>query len=147
MSKWIGAVLALACLLGAGPLAAAEFISPTAMAARMQQSPAPRLLDVRTSEEFSQGHLPGAILIPHDQLAERLAELGPKGEVFVYCRSGRRVKLAAEVLEASGYTVHDIEGSYLAWSAAGLPLEGAPDVAKTDQSESNRTESGRSEAK
>ena len=64
------------------------------------------ILDVRTEEEFAEGHVKGAILIPDyeiAQMAERL--LTDKDQkILVYCRSGRRSKLAAEALLALGYT-------------------------------------------
>ncbi|MBD8528095.1 rhodanese-like domain-containing protein [Pseudomarimonas arenosa] len=123
MSKVASCVAIAVALLWAASARAEHMIAPTAMAERMQQQPAPLVLDVRTEEEFAEGALPGARLIPHDQLASRLAELGQPGEVFVYCRSGRRVKLAAEVLNAAGFRVHEIEGSFLAWQAAELPIE------------------------
>src|SRR5262245_49370931 len=58
------------------------------------------ILDVRTPEEFAEGHVPGAINIPHDQLASRLIEInGDKDkDVVLYCRSGRRAGMAAETL-------------------------------------------------
>ena len=65
-------------------------MSPAAVAELVARPDAPLLLDVRTPEEFAQGHLPGAVLIPHDQLASRLAEIEGKPWVLVYCRSGAR---------------------------------------------------------
>ena len=63
------------------------------------------LLDARSEEEFSEGHIPGAIVIPHDEISERAeSEISEKDiPVFVYCRSGRRSKLAAEALLELGY--------------------------------------------
>ena len=64
------------------------------------------LLDARTEEEFSEGHIPGAIVIPHDEIFERAeAEIPEKDvPVFVYCRSGNRSKVAAEALVSLGYS-------------------------------------------
>ena len=64
------------------------------------------LLDVRSEEEFSEGHIPGAIVIPHSEISERAeAELPEKDiPVFVYCRSGNRSKIAAEALASLGYS-------------------------------------------
>ncbi len=63
------------------------------------------LLDARSEEEFSEGHIPGAIVIPHDKIYERAeSEISEKDvPVFVYCRSGRRSKVAAEALLELGY--------------------------------------------
>lgn len=64
------------------------------------------LLDVRSEEEFSEGHIPGAIVIPHEEISERAEEEIPEKDVpvFVYCRSGRRSKIAAEELVSLGYS-------------------------------------------
>ena len=108
----------------AGAVPAAEApTAPAALAAKIDAGTAPLVLDVRTPEEFAAGHVPGAVLIPHDQLEARIAELGEPREVVVYCRSGRRSGLAEPVLEAHGFRVSQLEGSWNAWSAAGLPAE------------------------
>lgn len=63
------------------------------------------LLDVRTEEEYAEKHIPGAVLIPDTEIAQRAEEeLHDKEEpIFVYCRSGRRSKLAARELADLGY--------------------------------------------
>jgi len=74
------------------------------------------LVDVRRPDEYADGHLPGAINIPYDQIARRVREIGPKTtDVIVYCRSGRRSAVAAATLEELGYSkVHDL-GPMSAW--------------------------------
>ena len=64
------------------------------------------ILDTRTREEYDQGHIPGAIVIPHEKIAEKAEEvLTDKDQlILVYCRSGRRSKIAAEALAELGYT-------------------------------------------
>ena len=64
------------------------------------------ILDVRTQEEYDQGHIPGAIVISHEEIAEKAEEvLTDKDQlILVYCRSGRRSKIAAEALVELGYT-------------------------------------------
>lgn len=64
------------------------------------------ILDVRTQEEFDEGHIPGATLIPHDEIEASAEEMLPDKEqlTLVYCRSGRRSKIAAEALAKMGYT-------------------------------------------
>ena len=64
------------------------------------------ILDVRTPEEFAEGHIPGAICISHDNIpTDNIPELPDKDQlIMIYCRSGRRSKLAAEQLVAQGYT-------------------------------------------
>jgi phage shock protein E len=116
--------LALALAFAAAPAFAAQPpLSPAdAHAAIVAENP-PQVLDVRTAEEFAAGHVPGAVLIPHDQLATRLAELDRDRPVLVYCRSGRRSTLAETLLETEGFDVRQIDGSWLRWQAEGLPEE------------------------
>ncbi|MBQ9914921.1 MAG: rhodanese-like domain-containing protein [Clostridia bacterium] len=63
------------------------------------------ILDVREQDEFDVGHIPGAILLPYEQIEEQAAELLPDKDkmILVYCRSGRRSKIAAESLAKLGY--------------------------------------------
>ena len=64
------------------------------------------ILDVRTQEEYDQGHIPGATQISHEEIAEKAEEVLTDKEqlILVYCRSGRRSKIAAEALVELGYT-------------------------------------------
>ena len=64
------------------------------------------ILDVRTQEEFNEGHIPGAILIPNETIIDEQPELLPDldAEILVYCRSGNRSAQAANKLIAIGYT-------------------------------------------
>lgn len=75
-----------------------------------------RLLDVRSPNEFAQGHLPGAVNIPVQDLAQRLAEVGPPDhDVVVYCRSGHRSTSATQMLREHGFSkVHNL-GPMTAW--------------------------------
>jgi len=82
------------------------------------------LLDVRTPEEFAAGHIPGAVNIPYDQVAGHLSEIPKDDEVVLYCRSGRRAGLAAEVLLANGYTkLAHLEGDLQGWQSSNRPVE------------------------
>ena len=64
------------------------------------------ILDTRTQEEYEESHIPGAIVIPHDEILQRAQTvLTDKDQlILVYCRSGRRSKLAAADLQTLGYT-------------------------------------------
>lgn len=75
------------------------------------------ILDVRTQEEYDQGHIPGAILIPDTEIKAKAEEvLTDKDQlILVYCRSGRRSKLAAEALVEMGYTNIKEFGGILDW--------------------------------
>ena len=82
------------------------------------------VLDVRSPQEYAEGHVPGAVNVPHDQLASRLAEVPKDKDVVVYCRTGRRTALATEVLAANGYKrISHLEGDMQAWTARGRPVE------------------------
>ncbi len=104
--------LALGLLLGACGKEKAEgkstYISINAEEAKkkMDEGESDVLLDVRTQSEYNEGHIPGAILIPDTEIKDRAEkELADKDAVIlVYCRSGRRSKLAAQALADLGYT-------------------------------------------
>ncbi|PIW49616.1 MAG: rhodanese-like domain-containing protein [Zetaproteobacteria bacterium CG12_big_fil_rev_8_21_14_0_65_54_13] len=88
-------------------------------------SPVPfMLLDVRTQEEYAEGHIAGAILIPVQVLAERLSEVPHDKQVYVYCHSGARSARASTLLARKGYTnIENMMGGIVAWKAAGYPVE------------------------
>ena len=75
------------------------------------------ILDVRTQEEYNQGHIPGAIVISHEEIVEKAEEvLTDKDQlILVYCRSGRRSKIAAEALVELGYTNIKEFGGIIDW--------------------------------
>jgi rhodanese-related sulfurtransferase len=122
------ALLTLGCS-GAGGQGAAAPIEAQELAGRIAAGSPPVVLDVRTREEYARGHVPGAINIPHDELAGRLAELpGDRSEeIVVHCQSGRRAGMAEAVLGEHGYTqLRDLTGHWQGWQAAGLPSESEP---------------------
>jgi phage shock protein E len=71
-------------------------------------------IDVRSEAEYLQGHLPGAILIPHDTIADNIAQWAPDKSqpIQLYCRSGRRSGIAAQVLKDLGYNKVTNAGGY-----------------------------------
>ena len=75
------------------------------------------ILDVREQEEYDEGHIPGAILIPYGQIPEKAEQLLQDKDqlLLVYCRSGRRSKIAAEALVALGYTNVKEFGGIIDW--------------------------------
>ena len=75
------------------------------------------ILDVRSQEEFDGGHIPGAILIPDTEITKKAEQvLTDKNQlILVYCRSGRRSKLAAEALVELGYTNIKEFGGIIDW--------------------------------
>lgn len=61
------------------------------------------ILDVRTLQEYEEGHIDGAINIPVQELEKRLNELSKDEEILIYCRTGNRSSQAVRILESNGY--------------------------------------------
>lgn len=83
-----------------------------------------QVLDVRSPNEVAKGKVPGAkhIFVPH--LTDRLDELDTDKTIATYCGSGYRASIAASILKQAGFrAVANVPGSWLAWKAAGLPVE------------------------
>jgi phage shock protein E len=106
-------------------------VSPDALV-KMQAEKYSRVLvlDVRNPAEYAEGHVPGAINIPYDQVASRLGEIPKDDEIVLYCHSGRRAGLAAETLAANGYTkLAHLEGDMRGWQQAGRPVQASAEPA------------------
>ena len=75
------------------------------------------ILDTREQDEFDEGHIPGAILIPYTEIENKAEEMLPDKDklILVYCRSGRRSKIAAESLAKLGYTNVKEFGGIIDW--------------------------------
>lgn len=85
------------------------------------------VLDVRTPEEFAEGHLDGAVLVDfYDaDFTDQLAALDPDVPYLVYCQSGNRSGQTLSVMDQLGFSsVVDVGGGIVAWNAAGLPVTG-----------------------
>lgn len=84
------------------------------------------LIDVRSPEEYASGHIPGAINIPHKSIDNYLSALLEHKDkpIILYCRSGRRARLAMRVLQEHDFTdVMHLEGDILGWNEAGYAVE------------------------
>lgn len=104
----------------------ANVIEASELVARIGSDEDLVVLDVRTPEEYADGHIPGAINVPHDELGERLASLDVPldAEIVVHCERGGRAATAGEILREGGYeNVRDLAGHMQAWRAAGNPVE------------------------
>ena len=100
-----------------GGSATYEQISGAEAKAMMDSESGYIILDAREQYEYDEGHIPGAILIPYDEIADRAEkELTNKDQlILVYCRSGRRSKIAAEELVKLGYTNVKEFGGIIDW--------------------------------
>ena len=119
----IWAMVAVALLAGCTPGGENEgeavYVNITAQQAKrvMDTQSGYIILDTRTQAEFDEGHIPGAILIPYDEILQKAESvLTDKDQlILVYCRSGRRSKLAAEDLVKLGYTNIKEFGGIIDW--------------------------------
>ena len=130
--RWIFLLLSLAMLLslsacrteekqstekgGTDPVSYQQ-ITPQEAKAMMDSQVEYILIDARTESEFAQGHIPGAILIPEYEIARRAEKELPHKDalILVYCRSGRRSKIASEELSKLGYTNVKEFGGIIDW--------------------------------
>ncbi len=134
MKEWRGIIglfskVAMALLLlvmGNACLAQVTDISQAELLQRIMVKHEQLILDVRSPEEYKEGHVPGAINIPHDQLASRLAEIGShkNKDVVLYCRSGKRTAIAAGILQSEGFSkLQHLDGDMNGWLSNGkLPV-------------------------
>ena len=123
MKKLIFIILAVMLLTACGQYREnnreAVYVNITAQQAKeiMDTEKGYVILDTRTQEEYDEGHIPGAILIPNTEIEEKAeGVLTDKDQlILVYCRSGRRSKIAAEALVELGYTNIKEFGGIIDW--------------------------------
>jgi len=88
------------------------------------------LIDVRQPDEYKRGHLPGAKLIPLDDIPDRLGELEPDKPTIVYCAAGVRSRAATSILTRAGFSeAYSMDGGIRAWK--GLVAEELPETGMT----------------
>lgn len=94
-----------------------EQITPQEAKAIMDSGEAHIILDVREQDEYDSGHIPNAILIPYTEIENKATEMLPDkdAQILVYCRSGRRSKIASETLSKLGYTNVKEFGGIIDW--------------------------------
>lgn len=88
-----------------------------------------QIVDVRTTDEWVTGRVPGAVHVPLAELSAdhpSIAALDKKQPVYFVCAVGGRSKQAAEKMAAEGFTAISVDGGTKGWEAAGQPLEGKP---------------------
>ena len=106
-----------------GDVAALEPVARDELARRLHDGQV-LVLDVRPGAEYAAGHIPGAVSMPHDQLAARLAELPQDADIVAYCR-GRYCVFAPDavrLLRARGFSARPLAGGLPDWRHAGLPV-------------------------
>ncbi len=80
------------------------------------------LLDVRTPQEYSSGHIKGAYLIPLQELEDRLNEIPKDQKILVYCRTGHRSAIASQILAENGFDVLNMKGGIVEWINKGYEV-------------------------
>jgi rhodanese-related sulfurtransferase len=106
-----------------GDVAALEPVAQEELARRLRDGQV-LVLDVRPAAEYAAGHIPGAVNVPHDQLAARLGEIPSGADIVAYCR-GRYCVFAPDavrLLRARGFSARPLEGGLPDWRLAGLPV-------------------------
>lgn len=98
--------------------ASSQKITAAQVKARLDKGDILTVIDVRTPDEYTSGHVPGSILLPFDEIKTKAGQLPPakNTEIVVYCRSGRRSAIAADTLLSLGYTkIYDM-GAVSTWT-------------------------------
>ncbi len=108
-----------------GDVAALEPVAQDELFLRMREGQV-LVLDVRPEAEYAAAHIPGAVNMPHDQLAARLAELPSGTDIVAYCRGRYCVfaPAAVRLLRAHGFSARPLEGGLPGWRMAGYQLAG-----------------------
>ena len=126
MSRVATALATLLVTLSLASAAAGQppILLPAELAERLAGDDPPIVLDVRTEEEWSQGHIPGATHIPLQQITERRGEVAQDRDVVVHCQVAPRARMAEKALIMVGHErVFHLEGGFRAWQEAGLAVE------------------------
>jgi rhodanese-related sulfurtransferase len=103
-------------------LADFEMIKPKVAIEMINKDKNITLLDVRTTQEYNQAHLPNTLHIPLDNLANNLNKLPKDKKILIYCRSGNRSIEASRILKKHGYTPIDIKGGLIALTSNGMKV-------------------------
>lgn len=101
---------------------ATNAINATEAKIRIDSSTPPFLLDVREPQEYREGHIDGARLLPLGELSHCLNELPREREILVICRSGNRSGIATRQLLAAGYKAINLSDGMLGWQRSGFPV-------------------------
>ncbi|NIK73963.1 rhodanese-related sulfurtransferase [Thermonema lapsum] len=124
--KWITLVaLLLTACSGASQSKEGQDLPPTTFAQKLKEQPGV-VLDVRTPEEYTEGHLPNAQLLNFydERFRQKLEQLDKNQTYYVYCRSGGRSSRAVALMRELGFKkVYNLKGGIMDWQASQLPIE------------------------
>lgn len=120
-SKILFSLLFLFALLSVNAQTATKIktVEVATFAKEIKTTPKPQILDVRTPEEFSEGHIDKATNIDwqNENFVKNTENLDKNKPVYVYCKSGRRSLKASEKLEELGFKkIYNLDGGYLKWN-------------------------------
>lgn len=103
-----------------------KFVTPEILKNQLETD-APIVVDVRSPEEYAEGHVPGAVNIPIDEVEQRLSEIPQDRPVVPYCNmyhpGSSRGERAAMLLQAHGYEATTLNGGFPAWMRLGEPVQ------------------------
>lgn len=98
-------------------------LKPQELSEKLKDGKHPLVIDVRQPEEYRNGHIAGAKLIPLGELNGRMQELPKDKEIVCVCASGGRSSSATKMLIGAGYSAVNMEGGMFNWQRAGLPTK------------------------
>ena len=122
LKKYLLCALGAVCFVGCGSTGksddAGKVLAPAEYVKMLEGDVSAYLLDVRRADEYAAGHLPGAALLDVTDsvaFARGVELLDKEKNIYIYCRSGRRSRKAADILTSKGFKVCDMQGGYNAW--------------------------------
>lgn len=98
-------------------------LNPQELSEKLKDAKHPLVIDVRQPEEYQNGHIAAAKLIPLGELKARMQELPKDKEIVCVCASGSRSSSATKMLVDAGYSAINMNGGMLNWQRAGLPVK------------------------
>ena len=120
----IAAMLLLTATQGYAASLRSPGIPPQVLQERLAAHDAPLVIDVRSPDEFSSGHVPGALSFPAPTVTKHLDEIRQAREVVLYCNDTRFTAVAERLLHGAKLEgLSHLEGGFTAWRQSGLPVE------------------------